>query len=134
MIFVDTGAFLARSIAQDQYHEKAVTIWGKIHNSQEQCLTSNFVLDEFITLLARRAGYSYAAERARNILSSRVFEILSPGHNDELEAVELFQKYADQKISFTDSVSFVLMRNRKIKRVFSFDNHFKLGGFHLITG
>ena len=35
------------------------------------------------------------------------------------------------KVSFTDCISFVLMRKRQIKRVFAFDRHFMHAGFTL---
>ncbi len=130
MIFIDTGPFLARYIDHDQYHKTASDLWDKFYKSREQCITSNFVLDEFFTLLARRTGYAFAADRARNILCSQEMEILRPDQKEELEAVNLFKKYADQKISFTDCISFVLMHRHKIKRVFTFDRHFKSAGFH----
>lgn len=133
MIFIDTGPLLARTLAQDQYHDKAVKLWEKIYKNQESCTTSNFVLDEFFTLLARKVNYSYAAERAKNIFHSQAFTILRPDLDVELEAVEIFSKYADQKISFTDCISFVLIRQHKIRRVFSFDNHFRIAGFQLFS-
>jgi len=40
-----------------------------------------------------------------------------------------FQKYADQKVSFTDCISFAMMKRLQIKQVFTFDYHFSLAGF-----
>jgi predicted nucleic acid-binding protein len=60
--------------------------------------------------------------------SSRL-SILRPDENDELAALELFQKYADQRVSYTDCVSFVLMERQNIKCAFSFDRHFTIPGF-----
>lgn len=85
-----------------------------------------------ITLLARRAGYAFAAQRARVIYSSNIISILRPTVEDEAAGIELFDKYSDQSVSFTDCISFVLMRTRKIKRVFSFDRHFEILGFDLL--
>lgn len=131
MIFIDTGAFLARFIEQDQYHHKSILFWNELKNLQEQCFTSNFVLDETFTLLARRAGYSFAAQRAQNVYSSTQLTILRPTQEDELEAIELFEKYSDPAVSFTDCVSFVLMKKEKLQRAFSFDEHFEKAGFKL---
>lgn len=131
MIFIDTGAFIARYIEKDQYHERAVAFWGKLSLASEKCFTSSFVLDETLTLLARRAGYSFASQRAHNIYSSQTLKILRPTHEDELKALEYFEKYADQRVSFTDCISFVLMRGERIKRAFSFDGHFERAGFTL---
>lgn len=44
---------------------------------------------------------------------------------------QLLQKYADQGVSFTDCVSFVLMQKGDIRRVFSFDRHFRIAGFEV---
>lgn len=131
MIFIDTGAFLARYIERDQYHDAATEHWRTLQNDRRQCFTSNFVLDETITLLARRSTYEFAAERARNLFESTSLSILRPDENDELAAVELFQKYADQSVSFTDCVSFVLMERQDIKCAFSFDRHFTISGFDI---
>lgn len=129
MIFIDTGAFLARYVARDQHHRRARTAWREIEKRGERCLTSNFVLDETLTLLARRTTYSFAAERAIVIYASEILAILRPELDDEKEAIELFRKFADQRVSFTDCVSFVLMRRNRLTRTFSFDTHFERAGF-----
>jgi len=86
-------------------------------------------LDETLTLLARRAGYGFAAGRARNLYGSKRLTVLRPTEQDETAAVEAFVKYADQEVSFTDCVSFVLMRKNKLRRAFAFDDHFERAGF-----
>lgn len=131
MIFVDTGAFLARYIERDQYHDAASAHWRTLQNDRRRCFTSNFVLDETITLLARTSTHQFAAERARNLFESASLSILRPSEDDELAALELFQKYADQRVSFTDCVSFTLMEKHKIKCAFSFDRHFTIAGFNV---
>ena len=131
MIYIDTGAFLARYIKRDQYHARATAFWNELGRSGERCFTSNFVLDETFTLLARYAGYPFAAQRARTIMASEVLTILRPQGEDELKAIGLFEQYADQEVSFTDCVSFALMRRKRIKRVFGFDSDFEKAGFQL---
>jgi uncharacterized protein len=129
VIFIDAGAFIGQHLRRDPYHGQAVAAWKRILRTREPCLTSNFVLNEAFTFIARQAGYWIAAERARNIYLSRQLTILRPLEEDEIAALEFFEKYADQKVSFTDCVSFVLMRKNKIRRVFTFDHHFALAGF-----
>ena len=129
MIFIDTGAFLARFIERDQFHKRALLAWRRIEKRADRCFTSNFVLDETFTLLARRTTYAFSAARARSLLTSRLLVVLRPTKDDELAALDLFEKLADQEVSFTDCVSFALMREAGIKRAFSFDRHFDLLGF-----
>ena len=108
MTFIDTGAFLARYLQRDQFHDRALKAWQELENAvSEDCFTSNFVLDETFTLLGRHADYRFAADRARHILASQTLRILRPDSDDEFLAIELFEKYADQRVSFTDCVSFV---------------------------
>ena len=132
MIFIDTGAFLARYLSHDQYHRRATVCWEKLASNNERCFTSNFILDETFTLLGRRAGYDFVIQRAKNMYGSKSLLIFRPDQDDELKALTYFGKYADQTISFTDCISFVLMRREKIHRVFSFDRHFELAGFQLV--
>jgi uncharacterized protein len=132
VIFIDTGAFLARYMGSDQYHHEAVEGWRSLAWAGNRYFTSNLVLTETFTLLGRRAGYGFAAERARRIYASELLTVLRAGPADERSALVLFEKYADQKVSFTDCVSFVLMRQHRLERAFTFDNHFALLGFRLV--
>lgn len=131
MIFVDTGAFLARYFEGDQYHRVAVRAWKRLERSTGALFTSSFVVDETLTLLGRRTMYAFAAARADAIYASRVLTIFRPDASDESAAVGLFRKFADQKVSFTDCVSFALMRRHKLKKAFTFDRHFASAGFEV---
>lgn len=132
MVFLDTGAFIARFIQNDQYHQQAIKSWELLQKEDTKCVTSNFVLDETFTLLGRRAGYQFAHGRALNIYASRSLSIIRPDLNDEMNALNYFKKYADQTISFTDCISFALMDRIKIKRVFTFDKHFSWAGYQIL--
>ena len=132
MIFIDSGPLLAKHLPDDQFHEKSLRLWQKIDSENLKCFTSNFVLNEFLTLLARRADYPFACQKADLIFASSRFSILRPDLKEELEALRFFKKYAGQKIGFTDCISFALMQKHKISQVFSFDKHFEYAGFHLI--
>ncbi|MCP4753249.1 MAG: PIN domain-containing protein [Proteobacteria bacterium] len=129
MIFVDTGAFVARHLKKDPYHRIAIKFWQELDKSGRSCFTSSFVLDETFTLLGRRAGNEFAVQRARAIYASEILTVLRPDLDDELKAISLFSKYFEQAISFTDCVSFVLMKKKKIQTAFSFDSHFEIAGF-----
>jgi hypothetical protein len=85
-----------------------------------------------MTLIGRRAGHRLAAEVGRRIYTSRALELLRPDADDELRALALFEKYEDQKVSFTDCVSFVLMERRRIARAFTFDRDFRMAGFETV--
>ena len=134
MIFVDTGAFVGRYIERDQHHRAATAAWRQIERERSRLVTSKHVLDETFTLLGRRAGNGFAAERARSVFASRLLEIHRPGADLERSALDLFEKYADQQVTFTDCLSFALMKEGGIRRAFTFDGHFRIAGFDVWPG
>ena len=61
--------------------------------------------------------------RIRKIYSDRVLEE---------KAEDILRKYQDQDFSYTDAVSFAVMKHYEIRQAFSFDEHFITAGFILI--
>jgi uncharacterized protein len=129
MNFVDTGVFLALHLENDQYHSEAVRLWREHGRS---AVTSNHVLNEVATVLARRAGCHFASECVADIYAAPSIEVVESTREDELDALRWMRKYADQRVTFTDCVSFAIMRRRHIRRAFSFDRHFRYVGFSRI--
>ena len=128
-VFVDAGPLFARHVQRDQYHVAALAHWDRLDSDGRPLVTSNFILDEAATLLARRAGYAYAAGKARAWFRSPSMTVLRPDADDELAALDWFTQYADQSVSFTDCLSFALMRRHGVETAFTFDRHFLLAGF-----
>ncbi|MEW6482568.1 MAG: PIN domain-containing protein [bacterium] len=124
MIFVDTSAFIARYIEKDQYHKKALIKWKKIIG-KSKLYTSNHIIDETITLLLRKTTSTFAIEKAKILYTTKAFETMRSDIDDELMALEVLEKYKDQKLSFTDCLSVASMKRNKIRKIFTFDNHFK---------
>lgn len=130
MIFVDTGPLLARYLANDALHERAGRIWKNLRRTP--ILTTNHVLDEVFTLVARRAGYSFAVDRAEAVYRSSALEIIFSTKDDEVAALRWMRKYSDHHVSFTDCTSFAVMHRLGVRRAFSFDHHFELAGFQTL--
>lgn len=130
MIFVDTGAFLALYLTRDQYHRQASKMFPSLPRPFS---TSNHVVDELATLLGRIAGYRYAADRIEDLYASESIEVLHSTRDDEMEAIRWMRKYSDQEVSFTDCISFAMMRRLGIDAAFTFDRHFRDAGFHVIA-
>ena len=128
-IFVDTSGFKAIIDKKDQFHLEAASIWRRIKESGTVLITSNFILDETFTLIRARSGIDQVI-LFRDILakSSSALKIIRVTQSDEANAWAWFVKDWS-KLSFTDCVSFALMKRLNITRVISFDNHFKRAGF-----
>ncbi|CAK0762624.1 PilT domain-containing protein [Gammaproteobacteria bacterium] len=130
-IFVDTGAYLARFHTADQRYQQAYQAWEQVQNQQRVVVTSHHVIDELATLLARRTDYGFSARKIGQIYASQLALIERSSERDEQTALAFFQKYADQKVSFTDCISFAMMMRLQIRQVFTFDYHFALAGFEV---
>ncbi len=133
-LFIDTGAFLAWEMARDQHHAVADSAWRGLAESAVRLMTSEHVLDETLTLLGRRISYAHAAARGEDYLRSGSLEVLKTDGEDLPDAAKSMRKYADQGVSFTDCVSFVLMKRESVRSVFGFDRHFEAAGFRLWQG
>lgn len=129
-IFVDTGAFLAKEIQRDQHHSEAFENWGGLSQAADLLYTSEHCIDETATLLARRTNYAFAASWGADLLSSGI-TVLRADPADWESGFRLMRKFADQGVSFTDCLSFALMKRQHIHWVFGFDRHFSAAGFRL---
>jgi predicted nucleic acid-binding protein len=131
-VFVDTGAFVARYLPDDQHHAEAVIVWDELRRRGGRWFTSNLVLAETFTLLGRRSDHRFAAQRAHTVYRSARAVVLRPDESDEVAALDLFQRFADQGVSYVDCVSFALMKAHRLRRAFTFDHHFAVAGFRVI--
>jgi predicted nucleic acid-binding protein len=129
-IFIDTGAFLAKEIAADQFHRQAVEFWDRMSEESLVLYSSEHVLDETATLLARRTSYFWATEWGADVLNAGIHFLPTQG-NDLRDAFRLMRKFADQAVTLTDCISFVLMKKEGLKDAFGFDRHFTAAGFSL---
>jgi predicted nucleic acid-binding protein len=130
MVFADTGAFIAYHVERDQYHEVGSEIWEGLR--RVPVVTTNHVFNETLTLLARRIGYATAAAIAEQILGSATIDILYASEEDVRGAIHYFRKFADQRVSFTDCISFAVMKRHRLHTAFTFDRHFLNAGFRVI--
>lgn len=127
---MDTGAFYARYVKQDDHHREALKIWSKITDKKMGCITSNFVLSELITLLVYRFGSASALTAAKEIYTSHAIQKVSIEQEQEIKALTWMEKYEDQDFSMTDCTSFVVMQEMELTHAFTFDKHFRIAGFH----
>ncbi len=121
---------MAKEIAADQYHRQAVEFWNRIQKEEPVIYSSEHVVDETATLLARRTSYAWSAEWGRDVLCAGI-HVLATEEGDLQQAFTLMKKFADQAVSFTDCISFVLMKKQGLRDVFGFDRHFASAGYRV---
>src|SRR5437899_2552668 len=106
MIFVDTGAWFASVVPTDQHHVDAVR-W--LATNRQPLVTSDYVVDETLTLLRMRGHASRASTLGEDLFSSRLAHIYYLTEEDVLATWRVFERYADKDWSFTDCSSRVVM-------------------------
>jgi predicted nucleic acid-binding protein len=131
MIFVDTSAWYALEVEDEINHEKARSFLLELATGQYGvAITTDYVLDETMTLLKSKKGLPVAVafiEKIRKSKSVRVFWVSESIFD---KALGIFRKSVDSQWSFTDCTSFALMKDLAITKAFTLDNHFKQAGFH----
>jgi len=131
-LFVDTGAWFALADKSDQHHNQAVDIYPELLRNCHHLTTTNLVVAETYILIRRVIGHKAAITFLENITASpRVIKIYSDRVLEET-AEDILRKYQDHDFSFTDAVSFAVMKQHEIIKAFSFDQHFLIAGFTLI--
>jgi len=136
-IFVDTWGWLALGHRRDSRHSEVKRFYGEQRAQRVPIYTTDYVLDEVITLLFRREVFSEAIRFAEALfaavsLGSLIVErITSPRF---VAAWELRKRLQDKpRISFTDLTSMVLMQELGISRVLTEDEHFVQVGMGFST-
>ena len=128
--FIDTSAFLAILNANDRFHPKARETWSELLNSEATLFTSNYILLETSALLQHRFGIDALRLFEGDLLP--VFEIYwvdQPIHEHGMSALLAANR---RDLSLVDCTSFEIMRQRGLKKVFTFDPHFREQGFDLL--
>lgn len=132
-IFVDTSAWIALVDESDRHHREAKAYYEQqIRQMGVELITSDYIIDETLTLIRYRMGMLFAQRFWNSIEQARSQNILRTiwvGQKTWQEAVALFFRYADQRFSFTDCTSFALLSQEPVDAVFSFDRDFVVAGF-----
>jgi len=123
-IFVDSSAWYALVNARDKNHLAAKRFLEASH----RLLTTNFVIDETITLVLVRKGYQAAVDPGEQLWSEEQARIVWLSRADQRAAWRLFKRYSDKRFSFTDCTSFVVMERLGLTQAFAFDEHFSQTG------
>jgi predicted nucleic acid-binding protein len=125
VIFVDTGAWFAHLVPSDPDHRSARD-W--FDQNTLPLVTTDYVVDELLTLLKMRGEYLRALESGSLLLHGEVCDLEWVSRTDVESAWVVFSTFRDKQWSFTDCVSKVVMERLRIDTAISFDVHFRQFG------
>ena len=127
---MDASAFYAAKDPSDEHHSQAVAFMEQVQkNLNLHLVTSNFIVDETLTLIRMKLGHEAAVRFGHQIRESKVVEVIRITEEIEERAWQIFLKYSDKDYSFTDCTSFAVMENLSLRNAFAFDKHFVEHGF-----
>lgn len=129
-VFIDTSAFVAMQVAEDENHQPAASLWKRLVDGNEQLVTSNYIIVETCALLQRRAGMSAVRTFLQDILSIVLVEWVDLALH--LEGIAGLSGAARRGPNIVDCVSFAIMRKLAVTDAFTFDSHFSDQGFRLL--
>jgi predicted nucleic acid-binding protein len=133
-LFVDTAGWMACADGADPAHARCCAARDHALEAGQTLITTDFVVDETLTLIRFRLGARAAETWWQQIDGSpRLrWERIDSARFDK--ARELFFKYRDKDFSFTDCTSFATMREVRLTHALTTDRHFRQMGFQLVPG
>ncbi len=125
-VFVDTSGWYAAADSRDPDHG-AVARW--LRRNTLPLITTDYVFDETVTLVRIELGHPAAVRFGENVRASAAVQIVSVTAEDREAAWQIFKKFEDQRLSFTDCTSFSVMKRLGLAQTLTVDQHFLLMGF-----
>lgn len=129
-VLIDTGVLYADHDTDAARHDTASAALEAVYDGVfGQPYVSEYIYDEAVTLTHSRAGAVEPAIRIGKRLRGvdpypSVYELLrvSPAVFDD--AVDTFERFADQRLSFTDATTVALCERHELDGVLTFDSDF----------
>jgi hypothetical protein len=126
MIFVDTSVWFAAHVVEDGDHLRARQLF---LNAPSDFITTDYIVDELLTLLLARNQRDVAVRIGDGFWSEHFCKLHWVSQEDVLAAWQVFNSINDKKWSFTDCVSYAVMKRLGIREAYALDDDFRQFGF-----
>jgi uncharacterized protein len=133
-IFVDTSGFYALLVKRDDRHAEAARILQTAGAEQRGFITTDYVLDETATLLVARDCGHVLRDFFDTVFASAACQVQWTDAERFFTVRSYFLKHVDQRWSFTDCLSFRIMKERRLRDALTKDTHFEQAGFVALLG
>lgn len=130
-VFVDTGGWMACADLADPAHSGCTAARDAILEAGRSLITTDFVVDETLTLIRFRLGLAAANAWWQQIDGSARLRWERVDSDRFERARSLFFHYRDTDLSFTDCASIAVMRELRLTVVITTDRHFDQVGFEM---
>jgi uncharacterized protein len=125
-LLVDTWAWLVLEDSRDPLHQTVSAIYAEAAATSGNVFSTNFVLDETITLLFRRRPFHEASRFTTGLLRSPFITIEEVTQARFHKALELRLRLRDKPgVSFTDVTTMIVGRELNVYDILTGDQHFR---------
>jgi predicted nucleic acid-binding protein len=123
-VFVDSGLWIAAAREPDAQHERAKFLGRQILERRSRPVISDMVLAEVVTFILKKDGPE-PAEKLMDLLEAHT-TVLFVSRAVLDDAKTILRRYWSprKRLSICDATSYVLMQDRKISDLYSFDSGF----------
>nr|HEV7955081.1 PIN domain-containing protein [Candidatus Acidoferrales bacterium] len=130
-LFVDTWGWLVLADRSEREHRQVTSYYAERTRRTGLIVTSDFVLNELLTILFSRISFEMASRFADSVLRSPFITIERITPERFQKAWELRMKFSDKpRISFTDLTSMSAMNELGITDILTADKHFAQVGMN----
>jgi predicted nucleic acid-binding protein len=128
-IFIDTSGFYALLVRKDDRHRKASRLLRDASRRRQVFVTTDYVLDETATLLKARHHEHLLGQFFETLFASAACRLEWTDAARFAAVQSFFLKHLDQAWSFTDCLSFRVMKELRLHEALTKDVHFEEAGF-----
>ena len=132
-VFVDSGAWIALALSRDPLHAQAREQWDLLRAAGASLHTSVPVVIETFTFLDRNANRDVALAWKDSVARPGTLTILACDLRDLQRSWEYFRRGDLHKLSAVDATSFAIMKRARIRLAYTFDHHFAVVGFRMVS-
>jgi len=132
VVFVDTAGWMATVDGADPRHAACGTARDDWLRQGGLLLSTDYVMDETLTLIRMRLGIDAAEQWWQLVEASPRVRWEAVDAERAEKARRWFFRWRDKSFSFTDCTSFVVMRELRIASALTTDRHFAQAGFDIL--
>ena len=128
-VLVDTGVLYADHDTDATRHDTASNVLDSVYDGEfGQPYISDYIYDEAVTLTLKRGSFETAKRLGARVRGvdpyPETYNLLRVSEGRFADAIEVFEQYDDQRLSFTDATTVALAQHHGIDYVLTFDDDF----------
>lgn len=136
MAFLDSGFFIAWTVKKDAYHNSSQEALVSFKTNKARLYTSNYVLQETITRIIYRAGFTVAKlfiDQFSQLEDADLITVIWIDHFLHQKTIEILQKYRDHPFSFVDASIIAIVKHLKLQQIYTTDSLLRQTGLNVVV-